>query len=52
MYPSDLIGRGGMPTAIRANRNAADVELDVIQRHVEKHRQESVGASLIRLPER
>jgi hypothetical protein len=52
MYPPDLIGRRGMSTTIRSNRNAADIEFYVIERHEEEHCQESVGARLIRLPER
>ena len=40
-----------MSTAVRSNRNAADIELDVIQRHVEEHGQESIGTRLTRLPQ-
>jgi hypothetical protein len=51
MYPPDLIGRRRMSTSICSHRNSGDIEFHVIERHVEEHCQESVGARLICLPE-
>jgi hypothetical protein len=51
MYAPDFIGRSRMPAAIRSNRHAADIELNIIECNIEWTGQESVSARRISLPE-